>query len=66
LEAGPIGDLTVDRIGAGWLIRAPIGKTGHAMFVLNCAGRWLADLLERFDDTLVALDHDVDLDSVAH
>jgi hypothetical protein len=36
------------------------------MFVLNRAGRWLADLLERFDDALVALDHDVDLDSVAH
>jgi hypothetical protein len=33
------------------------------MFVLHRAGRWLADLLERFDDALVALDHDVDAEA---
>ncbi len=33
------------------------------MFVLHRAGRWFADLLERFDDALVALDHDVEVDS---
>jgi hypothetical protein len=32
------------------------------MFVLHAASRWLADLLERFDDALVALDHDVDFE----
>jgi hypothetical protein len=35
------------------------------MFVLHRAGRWLADLLESFDDALVALDHDVDLEASA-
>jgi hypothetical protein len=32
------------------------------MCVLHHAGRWLAELLERFDDALVALDHDVDFE----
>jgi hypothetical protein len=30
------------------------------MFVLHRAGKWLAGLLEAFDDALVALDDDVD------
>jgi hypothetical protein len=35
------------------------------MCVLHRAGRWLADLLECFDDALVALDHDVELEVTA-
>lgn len=35
------------------------------MFVLHVAGRWLADLLESFDDALVALDRDVELEATA-
>lgn len=33
------------------------------MFVLQRAGRWIAGLLEAFDEALVALDDDVDLSS---
>ena len=34
------------------------GETLGVMYVLQCAGRWFAGLLEAFDDALVALDDD--------
>lgn len=30
------------------------------MYVLQRAGRWIAELLESFDDALIALDRDVE------
>ncbi len=42
-----------------------IGKTGPDMFVLHRAGRWFAELLESFDNALLALDHDVEAESTA-
>lgn len=60
LETGSLSHLIGGSGRADFRIRPWIGETGGAMFVLHRAGRWLADLLERFDDALIALDHDVD------
>jgi hypothetical protein len=41
------------------VVSAADGETDGVMLVLQRAGRWLAGLLEAFDDALVALDDDV-------